>query len=166
MRLCNALFFYGQAHAHPAEGSERLRALLKLPDAAARNRTRARILFLAGSLGQAADPSYARAALREALEMYRELGDKVSAAAASTHLAVAYAHESDYEAAHSLFTETVRLWEEAGDPVSAAHTMSNLADVVRAQGDYETAIRLHEECLSIFRQLGDRAGIAWSLNHQ
>ena len=166
MRLGNALHLYWQDHAHPAEGSDRLRALLNMPAAAARTKTRARILFLAGSLGEAADPDYAQAALREALEIYRELGDKVGAAAASTHLAVASRNESDYEAARSLFTETIRLWEEAGDPASAAHAMSNLADVVRAQGDYETASKLHEECLSIFRRLGDRAGIAWSLNHQ
>ncbi|HZS53926.1 MAG TPA: tetratricopeptide repeat protein [Bryobacteraceae bacterium] len=166
MRLGNALHLYWQDHAHPAEGSDRMRALLNLPDASPRGKTRARLLFLVGSLGQASDPHSARAALREALEIYRELGDKVSAAAASTHLAVAYRDESDYEAARALFTETIRLWEEAGDLVSAAYTMSNLADVVRGQGDYETAGKLHEECLSIFRRLGDRAGMAWSLNHQ
>jgi tetratricopeptide (TPR) repeat protein len=166
MRLGNALHLYWQDHAHQGEGSDRMRALLNLPGAAARSKTRARILFLAGSLGQAADPYYARAALREALGLYREMDDKVGAAAASTHLAVAYRDGSDYEAARSLFTEAIRLWEEAGDPVSVAHTMSNLADVVRAQGDYEVARELHGESLSIFRRLGDRAGIAWSLNHQ
>ena len=167
MRLGSALHLYWQDHAHPAEGSDRLRALLNLPGAVARTKTRARILFLTGSLGhQAVDPYYARAALMEALEIYRELGDKVRAAAASTHLAVAYRDGSEYEAARSLFKETIRLWEEAGDPVSVAHTTSNLADVVRANGDYETARKLHEECWSIFQRLGDRAGMGWSLNHQ
>ena len=166
MRLGNALHLYWQDHAHPGEGSDRLQALLKLPGASARNKTRARLLFLAGSLCQAVDPDYARVVLREALDINRELGDKVGAAAASTHLAVAYRDGSDYETARTLFTETIRLWQEAGDPVSAAHTMSNLADVVRAEGDYETASKLHEECLSIFHRLGNRAGMAWSLNHQ
>jgi tetratricopeptide (TPR) repeat protein len=174
MRLGNALHLYWQDHAHPAEGSDRMRALLNLPEAGARTKTRARLLFLAGSLGQTAfhsaqiqrDPDSARIALREALDIYRELGDKVGAAAASTHLAVAYRDGSDYETAGSLFTEAIRLWEDAGDPVSVAHTMSNLADAVRMKGDYETARKLHEECLSIFQRLGDRAGMAWSLNHQ
>jgi len=166
MRLGNALHLYWQDHAHPAEGSDRMRALLNLPEAAVRSKTRARLLFLAGSLGQAANPDAARVSLREALQIYRELDDKVGAAAASTHLAVAYRNENDYEAARSLFTEAIRLWEEAGDPVSVTHTMSNLADVARGQGDYETARKLHEECLSLFRRLGDRAGMAWSLNHQ
>lgn len=166
MRLGNALHLYWQDHAHPAEGSDRMRALLNRPEAAARTKTRAKLLLLAGSLGQAAEPDSARAALKEALEIYRELGDKVGAAAASTHLAVAYRDDSDYEAARALFTEAIRLWEEAGDPVAVAHTMSNLADAAREQGDYETARELHEECLSIFRRLGDRAGMAWSLNHQ
>ena len=165
MRLGNALHLYWQDHAHQAEGSDRLRALLNLPGAVPRTKTRARLLFLAGSLGQASDPGYARAALREALEMYRALGDKVCAAAASTHLAVAYRDGSDYEAARSLFTEAIRLWQDAGDPISVAHTMSNLADLIRGQGDYETASNLHDECLSIFRRVGDRAGMAWSLNH-
>ena len=129
MRLGNALHLYWQDHAHQAEGSDRVRALLNLPGAAARTKTRARLLFLAGSLGQASDPGYARAALREALELYRELGDKVCAAAASTHLAVAYRDGSDHEAARSLFTEAIRLWQDAGDPISVAHTMSNLADL-------------------------------------
>jgi len=128
MRLGNALHLYWQDHAHPAEGSDRMRALLNLPQAAARTNTRARLLFFAGSLGQAGDPESARAALIEALEIYRELGDKVGAAAASTHLAVACRDGSDYEAARCLFTEAIRLWEGSGDPVSAAHTMSNLAD--------------------------------------
>ena len=100
------------------------------------------------------------------MEIYRELGDKVGAAAATTHLAVACRNGSDYEAARGLFTEAIRLWEEAGDPVSVAHTMSNLADVARVQRDYESARKLHQECLSIFQRLGDRAGMAWSLNHQ
>ncbi len=166
MRLGNALHLYWQDHAHPAEGCDRLRALLNLPGARGRTRNRARVLFLAGSLGQAADLHYARAALNEALDLYCELGDKVGAAAASTHLAVAYRDGSDYASARSLFNEAIRLWEQAGDPVSVAYAMSNLADVVRGQGDYETARKLYEECLSIFRRLGDRAGMAWSLNHQ
>ena len=56
MRLGNALHLYWQDHAHPAEGSDRMRALLNLPERRARTKTRARLLFLAGSLGQAADP--------------------------------------------------------------------------------------------------------------
>ena len=167
MRLGNALHLYWQDHGNQTEGSDRMRALLNLPGAVPRTKTRARLLFLAGSLGQApSNPNYARAALREALELYRELGDKVCAAAASTHLAVAYRDGSDYEAARSLFTEAIRLWEDVGDPISAAHTLSNLADLIRGQGDYEKARNLHDECLSIFRRVGDRAGMAWSLNHQ
>ena len=165
-RLGNALHLYWQDHAHQAEGSDRMRLLLNLPGAVPRTSTRARLLFLAGSLGQASEPVYARAALREALDIYRELGENVCAAAASTHLAVAYRDGSDYEAARSLFTEAIRLWQDAGDPISVAHTMSNLADLIREQGEYEAARNLHDECFSIFRRVGDRAGMAWSLNHQ
>jgi predicted ATPase len=166
MRLGCALNLYWQDHAHPAEGRDRLRAILNLPSAAARTKTRARALLVLGGLTQQLDPPFSRLAAEEGKEISRELGDKTSVAIATTHIGVSYRDQGNLEAARAVFMETVRLWGEAGDQLSVARATSNLADVVRAQGDYETARSLHQGCLSIFRQLGDRAGTAWSLNHQ
>jgi predicted ATPase/serine/threonine protein kinase/Tfp pilus assembly protein PilF len=166
LRLGSALWLYWQDHAHPAEGRDRLRTILNLPGAAAQAKTRARALLVVMASTQQMDPFLSRLAGEQAMRIYQELGDKAGVATTSTHMAVAYRDQGNFEEARALFEETIRMWEEAGDPVSVAHTTSNLADVVRAQGDYETARSLHRECLSIFRRLGDRAGMAWSLNHQ
>lgn len=166
LRLASALWLYWQDHAHPAEGRDRLHAILNLPGAAAQTKARARALLVVMSLTQQSDPAYTQLAYEEAERIYRELGDKVGMATVSTHMAVAYRDQGNLEAARALFMQNIRLFEEAGDPVSVAHTTSNLADVVRAQGEYETARSLHQECLSIFQRRGDRAGMAWSLDHQ
>ncbi len=166
LRLGTSLHLYWQDHAHPTEGRDRIAKLLNLPGAAGRNKTRARALFVAASTAQQVDFEYARTELREAQEIYRELGDKQGVAAASIHLAVCCRDNGDYEDARSILLDTIRLLKEEDDQVSVARTMSNLADVVRAQGDYAAARSLHQDCLEIFRCLDDRTGMAWSLNHQ
>ena len=167
LRLGTALHLYWNLHAYPAEGRERLGALLNLPGGAARTKVRAKALFAISILAmEQGDLGFAQAALEQSLEIYRELGDKPGVAVTLNSLGVVRRDQGEYAAARSLFIETIRLWQEAGDQVSVARAMSNLADVLRAQGHYEVARCFHEECLSIFRRQGNRAGMAWSLSHQ
>ncbi len=167
LRLGAALFRFWEMREHLAEGRDRLRRLLALPGAAARDKARARALFAAGVLaGAQGDYAAARPLLEEALEIERERDDGWGIAVTRNALAVTALDRGDAAEAGALFEEALALWRLLGDRVAVARSLSNLAKVARVQGDYARARALHEECLSIFRELGDRTGAAWALDQQ
>jgi predicted ATPase/serine/threonine protein kinase len=181
LRLGIALHLYWRTHAHPAEGLDRLRALLNLPgpsgrpgesaptpaQASAASKVRAKALSALSDVAiELTDLDSAHAALEEALNIFGELGETAGVAAVQNALAVVHRSQGDYAAARSLFTQTIKLCQESGDHMSVAHVMSNLADMARTQCEYPAALTLHRECLSIYQRLGDRTSMAWSLNHQ
>jgi predicted ATPase/serine/threonine protein kinase len=169
LRLGTALHLYWQSHGHPAEGRDRLLALLNMPskEGVVEARTRAKALqALSGLALEQTDLESARNFLDQALEIYRDLGDRAGMAIILNSKAVVARDLGDYATARSLFEETIKLWLEIGDHASVAHVKINLADVVRAEGDRHLAVSLLKECQSIFGQLGDRTSVAWSVNHQ
>src|SRR5207244_13551423 len=89
LRLGTALHLYWNLHAYPAEGRERLGALLNLPGGAARTKVRAKALFAISILAmEQGDLGLAQAVLEQSLEIYRELGDKPGVAVTLNSLGV------------------------------------------------------------------------------
>ena len=167
LRLGAALFRFWEKREYLTEGRDRLGKLLKLPQAAALTKIRARALFAAGVLAdEQGDYVAGDAEVGESLEIARGLGDKQAVAVSLNALAVVARDRGDIEAAHALFEESHMVWKELGDQQAAARSLSNLANVVTLQGNYARALTLYQECLSIFQGLGDQSGVAWSLNHQ
>ena len=167
LRLSMALYHWWERYVYPAEGQQRIAALLKSPAAAARTKTRAKALLATGGLAlkQGDFPS----ALRfydEGLRIHRELGDQSAIAVSLNFLAVLNRDLGNYAVARKLYEESLELWRELGDQASAVRILSNLADIAHLQGDDAVAQSWHEQCFLAFEKLGDRAAMAWSLNHR
>jgi predicted ATPase/serine/threonine protein kinase len=167
LRLGAALFRFWETREYLAEGRDRLGKLLKLAEAAAPTKARARALFAAGVLAiEQGVYASADGLIRESLDISRQLGDKQGAAVSLNALAVSARDRGNIPDARSLFEESLALWRKLGDQKAAARSLSNLANVVKLQGDNTRARSLYAECLSIFQELGDRTGVAWSMNYQ
>ena len=167
LRLSAGLFRFWEMREYLAEGRDRLGKLLKLPNAAAPTKIRARALFAAGVLAlEQGDYASAEVLLTENRDVARQLDDKQSVAVSLNALAVIARDRGDVPAAHSLLAESLELWRELGDQKAVARSLSNLANVAKLQGDNPRACSLYAECLSIFRELGDWTGVAWSTNYQ
>jgi predicted ATPase len=166
LRLGLALFRFWDAREHLAEGRERLEAILKLGGAAARTKERTQAAVYAGALAKnQGDFDTAIILLQEALETYRELGDRTGLVVTLNLLGMHSRFQGDWTAARSWFEQSLQACRELGERAEIASVLTNLADVVNAQGDDALARSLLEEAMSIFRDLGDWIGVAWSFNH-
>jgi predicted ATPase len=167
LRLGAALFRFWEMREYFAEGRNSLDKVLKLSEAAAPTKARARALFAAGVLtGEQGDYATADALLRESVEITRGLDDKRGVAVSLNAVAVNTRDRGEIALARSLLEESLVLWRELDDQKAIALALSNLANIVKLQGDYVHARALYQECLSIFQELGDRTGVAWSMNHE
>jgi predicted ATPase/serine/threonine protein kinase len=166
LRVGAALFRFWEMCERFTEGRDWLDKILKLPEAAAPSKPRARALFAAGVLaGAQGDYASADALTMESLEIARLLRDKQGAAVSLNALAVHARDRGDVAIARSLFEESLVLWRELDDPAAVARCVSNLANVIKLQGDYPRSRFLYSECLSLFQSLGDQTGAAWSMNY-
>jgi predicted ATPase/tRNA A-37 threonylcarbamoyl transferase component Bud32 len=167
LRLGTALFHFWEMREYLVEGRDWLEKLLKLPQAAAPSKMRARALFSAGVLASA-QGEYATAD-REIIESWKiasQLGDKAGVAVALNAQAVLARDRGEIATAHTLFEESLDLWREIADLKAVARSLSNLGTVVKLEGNYQLARSLYAECHAIFRGLGDQAGVAWALDSQ
>jgi len=163
LRLGTALLRFWDGRGHVREGRARMGALLELPGAARRTKTRARALFAAGILaGYGGQENHF---FKECLEIFRELDDRWGALSCVSALAVARQVVEDYDAARGLHEEAVELARRIGDPTAIAGALNNLAVMSQEQGDYTLARSLFEETATLFLAAGDRRGVASTRNH-
>lgn len=108
---------------------------------------------------------YARAAahLREALDLYRALGDARGAAIALNGLGGTARYQGDYAGAQALFEESLALLRAQGDDAAVPGRLMNLGQVVARQGDYARAEALFEESLGLSRQQGNTRAVVLTL---
>ena len=103
---------------------------------------------------------------REALRLYRELGDRRGIAVSLNGVGVGARADGDFAGARTAFEECLSIWRELGDDHACARTLSNLASVAAAEHDVENARTRYGECRAMFNRIGDRIGAAWTLIHE
>jgi tetratricopeptide (TPR) repeat protein len=166
LRLAGAVFTFWERREHLVEGRARCEALLKLPGASGRTRSRANILrFAAVFASTMGDFESADRLNDEAFEIYRELGDRKGIVAQLNTRGVHACLPGNWLVARRAFEESLAGCRELGDLRATASVLSNLADVVSAQGEQELARTLLEEAREKFCQVEDWRGVGWSLNH-
>jgi predicted ATPase/class 3 adenylate cyclase len=153
------LFFagsmYGPAAARGRIGELRqvLKSALARSDPAARTLGRARALMTSASLaGMQSDGLVAAPLAMEAVQLYRELGQKRELAYAL--MGVARGVLPNLEASEAAASESRALLEEVGDQFGVAMLLFLMADAALERGDYDAARRGHVESLALFRQIG------------
>ncbi len=101
--------------------------------------------------------------LREALEIWRGLGDKRAIATTLYHFALVPHHQGDHDRAKAMLEESVSLARLAEDIYTAAVALRHLADLALDRGDLAEATERYQETLSLARQSGNAHEIAYSL---
>jgi predicted ATPase len=162
LRLALALSDYWDRHDHRLEGFARFQALLRLPGLEGRTRSRGTAIAFASLLAPVLE---ATSLGREALSIYRDLGDLRGVVGQLNNLGVNRRFIGDYEGARAWLEESVGICRQLGDRAAVATALSNLADVRRRQGGYADARAALEEAHDLFAQAGHVVGQAWSLNH-
>jgi CHAT domain-containing protein/Flp pilus assembly protein TadD len=94
----------------------------------------------------------------QALDIYREIGDRAGEGRALGNLGNAYLSLGDYQQAIDLYEQHLAIAREIGDRAGEGRALNNLGIAYRSLGDYQQAIDLYEQVLAIFREIGDRAG--------
>jgi predicted ATPase len=148
-------------HDHPAAASlvrEALDIYQRIGDAngvaTTTNGLARQMVQLGGSYAQA------RSLFAQAVALWDQLGDVVTADQARANMASVAKAEGNHDLARTLLEQVVARSEKRGDIRSLAAALNALGDLAAAFGDPDGARRRHQDSLVRFRQIGDRAGTA------
>jgi DNA-binding CsgD family transcriptional regulator/tetratricopeptide (TPR) repeat protein len=159
LRLAANLSLSWRVRGYLLEGRRRLEALLAT--APERSRVRASALYAAGQLARhQGDPVSGIAHCEASLAIYRELGDRSSAASALRTLGLLVSDRGEYARARALYEECLALVRQTGDDLETARTLSILGCLAHVEGDYHRASACQEESLALFRRARDQRSIA------
>ncbi len=103
---------------------------------------------------------------RQALEIARQVGDRLGEGRALNNLGNSYNAQEQYEQAIELYSQALEIAREIEDHFGEIIALQNLANVYSSLGQYERAIEVHQQRLEIARELGDRAeegSASWDL---
>jgi predicted ATPase/predicted Ser/Thr protein kinase len=166
LRLGIALFKFWEWREHLSEGRECLAAILASSGASATAPLRGRALYYAGILANSLhDFVEAEALVREAHELYRQIGDPAGEATTKGSLAWQMVQIGGSPAeAQALLEEAATLWERLGDNVTADQARSNLATVAKAAGNASLARTMLERVAENSSTRGDIRSLATALN--
>jgi tetratricopeptide (TPR) repeat protein len=163
LRLVAALYRFWHLRGFLGEGRGWLRDALRRRDRIP-TIARGNALLGAGFLAHwQHDRAEVKACANEAVELFRDLGDRRGLAAALRLAGMALEDEGCLEGARRLREESLEISRDLGDERDIAVALGGLASVARTEGDYERAQRLWKDSLPLFRQSGDRYGLAISL---
>jgi len=166
LRLLAAVQRFVEVRGIFKEARESFERLLSHPDAAPRDRIRAKALAAAGRLAWIADDLDAcRRAVEEALGINREIGDHLGTAMLLIDLAIFVGMAGDPVLAAAQLAEAASLAQQLGDRRLNARLLQVRA-MLAGQTDNEESFKLGQESLALYRALGDgwQAGIVlWSV---
>jgi tetratricopeptide (TPR) repeat protein len=150
---------FWQVRGDVASGLDWVERLLARP--VGRTGDRARAEEAAGSLAYwQSDLDEAERHYREALAIFRELGDRPGTAQVTHDLAFVPILRGTGPEAGRLLQEAIELYEEIGDGERAARARADLGLLLMAKGDHSAALPLLEEALSRTRERGDPSRLA------
>jgi predicted ATPase len=157
-----ALARYLEARGHYTEGRAWLSEALRRGDLPLP--LRAKAAYVLGRLADSqAEFPEAERLYREALSLFRELGDDEGAVAALIELAWATLLQGRVDEAGRIGDEALSRARELGDAVRVADALVNHAATLVERERFPEALALYEESLVLRRELGEPRAIAISL---
>lgn len=165
LRLGGSLAWFWELRGHLSEGRVWLERALAVGDEAP-PALRAKALWAAGDLAEVQmDLGVATAALTEALELSRTLGDLAGIARAHHRLGHAAVDQQHHALATEHYTESIALWRELGNEREVVGAMSGLGNVAYYQGEHRRAVEIWTEAAAHVRALGDKRRLALLLGN-
>jgi len=155
LRLASLLVTFWQTRGNYGEGVGWLERLLALAPADERGPARAMALHGAGALvAFNGDQAAAEARLREAADLWQQLGDRQRLAASLANLAEVLAYSSELVAARAMAEEALSIAREFGDLRTISFALAVLAQSSLSSGDLPTARTWLSQCLAVARSIG------------
>ncbi len=106
------------------------------------------------------DYESARARYESALEVYREIGDRLGEANCIWALGQVDRMLSRNESARARYESALEAYREIGDRLGEANCILALGDVDRLFSDHESARARYESAIEVYREIGSRRGEA------
>ena len=149
LALAGALGWFWLSHGHLGEGRGRLAGALA--GSAATGRARARALTASGSLtARQGDVEEGRAQLHEAIELWRELGDREELASTLDALGWLLVYDAGDDAGSlEAFEQSLELRRELADRPGETRALVGVCQVLVALGEVERAESLSRELLGM-----------------
>ena len=164
LSMAGSLWHYWLLRDHYGEVHDRFETLLAHPGAEARTAARAYALLGAATMGSyRADHTLASDRVEEALDIFRELGDRAGTARALLGVSFHRPSLDKRSGAFSGVTESLTLYREVGDAWGTACALDAHGCVWADRGETERSRALFAESLQLSRELGDRLAIASAL---
>ncbi|MGH2372157.1 MAG: ATP-binding protein [bacterium] len=165
LRLAASLWWFWFTQGALTEGRTWLEGALVLPGATTAA-ARAAALYGAGAIAWTqGDLRRAAELAGEALDLCRELDDRLGVIYSLTILGGVRMFQGEYARTTAMAEEALALCRELGYEWETATVLGLLAWTARYQGEFARAEALCAESLSIFRSLGDTWGVASILGH-
>jgi predicted ATPase/DNA-binding SARP family transcriptional activator/DNA-binding CsgD family transcriptional regulator len=160
LRLAGTLAHFWEIRSRFLEGSRWLEAALR-QSGRTEAATRAPVLTEAGTFAwHRGDYERSGVLQREALALYRRLGDEGGVAFSLMCLGNQQCEQGDDEGAVPFLEEALAISRRIGDKRTIAYTLWNLAEVARHRGDYEQAKTLGLESQALSREMADKWQLA------
>ncbi|MQA95370.1 MAG: tetratricopeptide repeat protein [Streptosporangiales bacterium] len=102
---------------------------------------------------------------KEALALFREIGDKQGEALIMDRICSIHWGRSDYRTAIAYNHAAVEIFQKIGDSHGEATSLMHGAITLAERGRYPEAQADFEKALQIFRRIGDDRGLKWILNN-
>ena len=123
------------------------------------------LLAAADSLRERREVAAAMRRYRQALALYRRVGDREGQANAKNEIGILHAYQDRRERALSTLAEALRMYRELGRRGEAAECLNNIAILHKRGGDYDAALRTYRDALDLFRTLGEKRSAAVALSN-
>ncbi|MCK4657609.1 MAG: tetratricopeptide repeat protein, partial [candidate division Zixibacteria bacterium] len=104
-------------------------------------------------------------ALNHALEIYREIGDRLEISHTMNNMGNMYFINSEYDLALEKYREALEIQEALGATKGVASTLSNMGVASFVKGSHDTAIRYFERSIELKKELDDQPEIARTYNN-
>ncbi len=159
VRLAGALAMFWYSRGYHVEGLRWTRRLLERLDEAPYE-FQARFLIGAGRVAFLVDLDTARRLFARALEISRELGDRLQEAWALTFLG--FVTTEDPIAAMEMATTSLTMFRGLDHQPGVAQALNIVGELARLRGDDAHAKAAYEECLEVSQQTGEALRVSYS----
>jgi DNA-binding winged helix-turn-helix (wHTH) protein/tetratricopeptide (TPR) repeat protein len=117
----------------------------------------------AGLYYQLGDLDRAEKMFREAIAVFREVGDIQGISAASGNLGDVALAKGNLDEAARVMTDAIPGYKEMGDKDGVALTLSDLGEVARRRGDLKKAMQTYEQAKVTAQEIDDKRALAYVL---
>lgn len=98
---------------------------------------------------------------KEALKIYKSLGNKEGIARTNNYIGIVYTNIGAIEVAFEFYKEALKSAEEADSQIQIAYSYNNLGEIFRTKNNVVSATEYIQRAIQIFDSIKDKKGLAY-----